>query len=543
MKAQKNFERARQKALIYCRISGKKQKEGSGLSSQEHRCRQHAEEQNYEVVKVFPDDVTGGGDFIKRKGMVALLKYLDDNPDEQFVVIFDDLKRYARDTEFHLKLRRLMSERNAKRECLNFKFDDTEEGKFYETIVAAQGELERTQMGRQNRQKSKARIEQGYAVTRAPVGYKYVKVKGGGKELFIDEPVASVVKEALEGYASGRFASQTEVRRFLQASPHFPKDLHNGKIRPQTIPRLLSKVMYAGYVEAPKWGISRRIGKHKGLISYATYQKIQERMNKGVYAPTRKDIKPDFPLRGAVACACCGTPLTAGWSKGKYKKYPYYNCRNKACEKYGKSIPKAKIEGEFETLLTALMPIPALQKAAEEMFKNVWQQLTEQTESIGNVFVKKATETEKQIDSLVERMIEVTNQRMLSAMERKLAALEDERLGYLEKSRNNGVSNYTYRELFELSMKFLLNPCKIWNSGRYELQRLVLKLAFSEHLAYCNEQGFLNTKKSLPFNVLDEFLGCKNKMVPLGRIELPASPLPMVRSTTELQRLKKPQIA
>ena len=139
-----------QKAVIYCRVSSKKQAgEGSGLDSQEHRCREYASSQGYEIVGVFPDDVSGGGDFIKRPGMLALLAYLDAFPSESFVVIFDDLKRYARDTEFHLKLSREMQTRNAVRECLNFKFEDSPEGKFIETIMAAQGELEREQNGRQ----------------------------------------------------------------------------------------------------------------------------------------------------------------------------------------------------------------------------------------------------------------------------------------------------------------------------------------------------------------------------------------------------------
>ncbi|MEM6974059.1 MAG: recombinase family protein [Pseudomonadota bacterium] len=35
-------------ALIYCRVSDKKQKtEGHGLESQEHRCRAYAEERGY----------------------------------------------------------------------------------------------------------------------------------------------------------------------------------------------------------------------------------------------------------------------------------------------------------------------------------------------------------------------------------------------------------------------------------------------------------------------------------------------------------------
>ena len=86
------------KALIYCRVSSTKQAvEGHGLDSQEHRCRDYAAARGYEVEAVFPDDVTGGGDFMKRPGMVALISYLDAQRDRKaYVVIFDDLKRFAR---------------------------------------------------------------------------------------------------------------------------------------------------------------------------------------------------------------------------------------------------------------------------------------------------------------------------------------------------------------------------------------------------------------------------------------------------------------
>lgn len=86
---------APKRAVIYCRVSGKKQAiQGAGLDSQEHRCRVYAEQRGYIVDAVFPDDVTGGGDFMKRPGMVALLSYLDAKPHENYVVIFDDLKRW-----------------------------------------------------------------------------------------------------------------------------------------------------------------------------------------------------------------------------------------------------------------------------------------------------------------------------------------------------------------------------------------------------------------------------------------------------------------
>lgn len=205
-----------QQAVIYCRVSSKAQEtEGHGLQSQETRCRQYAAAKGYAIAAVFPDTITGGGDFMQRPGLVALLSFLDAQPDEDFVVIFDDLKRYARDTEFHLRLRREMEKRGAKRECLNFKFEDTPEGEFIETIMAAQGQLERKQNGRQVSQKMKARMENGYWIHNAPVGYRYETIKGHGKVLVPHAPFDAIVREAFEGYASGRFQTQAEVKRFF----------------------------------------------------------------------------------------------------------------------------------------------------------------------------------------------------------------------------------------------------------------------------------------------------------------------------------------
>ena len=132
------------KALIYCRVSSMTQAtDGHGLDSQEHRCREFAAQKGLKVLEVFRDSYTGGGDFWQRPAMRELLEYVDARPTDRFVVIFDDLKRFARDIQFHWKLRTEFSARGIKPLCLNFNFEDTPEGGFIETVMAAQGELER----------------------------------------------------------------------------------------------------------------------------------------------------------------------------------------------------------------------------------------------------------------------------------------------------------------------------------------------------------------------------------------------------------------
>src|SRR3989344_8156423 len=112
-----------QKALIYARVSSERQKtEGHGLDSQEHRCRELASSKGYEVEKVFRDSFSGGGDYTKRPAMTEMLTHMDAKPYNSYVVIFDDLKRLARDTEQYLKLKKALQTRRATVECPNFVF-------------------------------------------------------------------------------------------------------------------------------------------------------------------------------------------------------------------------------------------------------------------------------------------------------------------------------------------------------------------------------------------------------------------------------------
>ncbi|MCH9649255.1 MAG: recombinase family protein [Deltaproteobacteria bacterium] len=95
------FPHILKQAVVYCRVS-----------SQESTCRSVAADQGFTVTRVFTDDFTGGGDFWQRPGIRALLEYLDEQDDE-IAVIFDDIKRSARDAVFHLKLRKELSVRSA----------------------------------------------------------------------------------------------------------------------------------------------------------------------------------------------------------------------------------------------------------------------------------------------------------------------------------------------------------------------------------------------------------------------------------------------
>ena len=489
-------------AIIYCRVSSRsQQQDGHGLESQESRCREYAIAKGYVAAAVFPDTITGAGDFLARPGMVALLSFIDAQPNEDFVVIFDDLKRASRDTRAFLNLRDAFRNRHVGVECLNFKFEDTAEGEFIETIIAAQGALERKQNGGQVAQKMKARMQSGYWVHNAPIGYRYETVKGRGKMLFADPPLDGIVREAFEGFASGRFQTQAEIKRFFESFPNFPRN-RNGVITQQRVTDILIHPIYTGYICSDTYGISWLKGQHEPLISVEVFEKAQAQRTGVAKAPKRKNIGEDFALRGFVCCSDCNVPLRSSWVKGRSKHYAYYLCQTEACESYGKSIARDKVEDGVGALIKPLQPTEGLFKLAAAMFRYAWDARRHQARDIASTGRQQVRELEKQMDALLNRVLDATNSAVIRKYEDRIGELERQKVVLAEQIANQAEPKQSFEEKLEPVLTFLANPWKIWESGNIHLRRTVLKLAFAERIQYCRIQGPRTPKIALPFKAL-----------------------------------------
>ena len=508
------------RALIYCRVSGSKQvREGDGLASQERRCRDYAAHQNYEVMDVFADDITGK--LTQRPAMTAMLTYLRKHKSKLgHVVIIDDISRFARDLRAHLELRSMLENAGGKLESPSIEFGEDSDSLLIENLLASVAQHHREKNGEQTLNRMRARMMNGYWCFQAPVGYKYARVGHHGKLLVRNEPIASIVQEALEGYASGRFESKAEVKRFFESEMEFPRPKH-GRVPHQRVADIFDQPVYAGHISHPNWDIHLVEGNHEPLISLETWQKIQERRNGVNKAPTRPDIRSDFPLRGFVACADCEQPYTSCWSTGEYKKYAYYLCDTKGCESYRKSIPRAKIEGAFEELLQEMQPSETLIKLTCAMFKAAWDQRSAQASHLKQRLNRELAKVETQMDGFLDRIVGTTSMSVVAAYEKRIENLETEKLLIAEKLKNPVTPRYSFDDLIELACKFLASPWDIWSLGNFKLRRIVLKLAFTERMVYARKTGYRTPKLSLPFNILGNDSMPKNGMVRSRRLELP----------------------
>ncbi len=488
-------------AVIYCRVSSKRQvKEGHGLDSQETRCREHARRLGYEVLEVFPDKAVSGGK-LHRPSFNRLLTYVE-GQEHAVAVIIDDISRFSRDIESHWALRRALKAVGGKLESPSVQFGEDAHSILIENLLASVSQHQRQHNGEQTRNRMEARAKSGFWCFPPPPGFRFEKRPGDGKVLARKEPMATIIQTALEGFARGTFETQAEVKRYLESEPDFPKN-KRGEVRYEEVIRLITRPIYAGYIDIPNWGLRMIKGKHDGLVSLRTYQRVQDRIKEGARVPARKNIDTDFPLRGFVTCGDCDKPLTSCWSKSKTgKKHPYYMCFNKGCESYRKSIRRDELEGRFDDLLKTISPAPKLATLARAMFKKAWDLQLGKAKRAQTSLRCELSKLETQIDQKLDQIVECTSTTVQRAFERKVEKLERDKLIIEEKLSQKLGPKRSFDEMFELAMQFLANPWKLWASDRIEDKRTVLKLAFSERLAYCRNSGFRTPKTAMPFNTL-----------------------------------------
>jgi site-specific DNA recombinase len=518
-------ELSNQPAFIYCRVSSAKQvRDGHGLESQEARCREFARYRGHQVVEVFRDEAVSGG-LINRPGMKDMLtRVVKFARKTQPVIIIDDISRLARGVEAHIQFRTAISSAGGKLESPSIEFGDDSDSILVENLLASVSQHQRQQNAEQVVNRMKARVMAGYWVFSPVAGYRYEDVKGHGRMIVPNEPNATAVREAMEGFASGRFASQMEVKHFLETFPSFPR-MRNGQVSLFQVRRVLTRSLYAGYIDVDKWGIELQKGNHEPLVSFETWRKVRDRLNAKPPPVVHVDTNADFPLRGHVTCASCEHPMTGAWSQGRTKRYAYYFCQTRDCPERRKSIPKEKIEGAFEAFLKTLTPRPELFNLARKMLAEHWEARN------GGAKERRATLTteirliESKVEGIMGRLIDCDSPTLIKAYEEQIKKFETRKILLAEQAAGAIKPRLPFDEAYRTACTFLGNPWKLWTSEHYEHKKMVLKLAFGGKIPYDRMEGYRTAIPTLPFKVLAGFSRPNGKVVGPEGLEPPTTPL------------------
>ena len=169
---------------------------------------------------------------------------------------------------------------------------------------------------------------------------------------------------------------------------------------------------------------------------------------------------------------------------------------------FGKSNRRDDVEAEFETILKDMRPTPNLIKVAGTMFQDAWEQVKAQISKRDKITQQEISKTQRDIDSLLERIIESDSPTIIQAYETKIKGLEEKRAQMAVTLGEKRPKRGHYSANVRTAVQFLLNPYKVWENGSFEVRRLVLRLAFAKRIPYSRIDGVRTAELSKPFQLI-----------------------------------------
>ncbi len=504
-------------AVIYCRVSSDRQaKEGSGLASQEQRCRSFALSRGYGVVATFCDEGVSGA-LLDRPGVRSLLTFLRSQP-AGVVVVVDDISRIARDMRTHLELRAAIAAAGGELESPSMRFEESAAGEFIEMVLAASAQFGRKGNREQVLNRQKARLQMGYWTFPAPLGYAYASHPVHRKIIVPTETGKRILAPALEAFASGHLGSQRALALHLQDKGFFPST----KRRRETISTLEKRVgrliearrLYAGVLDYPSWDIHDVPAQHEALIPLSTLVRLEARLGaKAPVASARADARSDFPLRGFARCHSCGRPLTGCLAKGKYARYSCY-AKGK-CERYGWSFSAARMEPLFEELLRSVTPQETTLEAMRTMSEVQWQTKVARKAQERRALERDVEKHDDEVAALVRRLGKTTDDDIALELEKEVKILKEKRLQTVAKIEELDQSPRDYEAAWNGVSTWLKDPAGIWKSGSLNQKKTVHRLVFASAPTFAWEEGFSTYELTLPYLIAGTLEGTSSGMVDL----------------------------
>ena len=115
----------------------------------------------------------------------------------------------------------------------------------------------------------------------------------------------------------------------------------------------------------------------------------------------------------------------------------------------------------------------------------------------------------RQIESLLDRVVEANNASVVSAYEDKIDKLERDKFVLQEKIDKAVPYKGRLEDCIEPSLRFLASPWRIYKNGDFAMRQPVLRLAFAEPLRYAPNEMYRTPEFSFPFRYLGGFLSKK----------------------------------
>jgi site-specific DNA recombinase len=337
--------------FAYIRVSTVKQGEkGSSLSEQKDAILRYAAKNSLEVGEWFEEQVTAA-----KRGRAEFRRMLNRlKKGNAHGLIMHKVDRGARNLADWAELAALMDigvDVHFAHEAMDMQSRGGRLSADIQAVVAAdyirnlRDEVKKGQRGR---------LKNGMYPFGAMPGYVS---QGSGKPKIPDPVQGPLIREAFEGYATGRYTLRTLSIHMKE------RGLRNSVGNPLGITclsKMLSTPFYCGLIRVKG---QTYIGAHEPLISKMLFDHVRTRAGDRIYPRTRKVNGRDYAFRRMIKCAACAHSLYAEVQKTRI----YYRCHTKKCQ--GTTISERDMMDMVALELGFIHDSPSLQKSLTQQLE------------------------------------------------------------------------------------------------------------------------------------------------------------------------------
>lgn len=492
-------------AAIYIRVSSMQQIENFSIPTQVKACREYLKKEKLREVGIFVEK----GESAKssdRTELQNLLYFITHNKNKVDFILVYKLDRWSRSMSDFYALKSVLMKNGTNLLSVTEQVDDSPTGKFLEGIFSGLAQLDNELKGQRVKDCLATKALDGWFPSHAPYGYRNCKETRTIKK---DPKYFNDIRTILHRFEQGE--STTNLTKYLNRLGLRTRGSYNHpirKFRPKDVWKILEKsLFYSGYYN---WGEHVNIhGKHEPMITLGQHMKIQDRMHNRETVETTTDEGEDIfylnftigKARGFLHCAGCGERMQSCFSTGKLgKKYPYYYCKNPACNCEKKSIQKQDLELLFERTIGKLKPTPASIETFKEEVLKMWQEEYEECTRKHKI----SEDRIKLLEEKKDRTIDMRRKEELSSKDYKkqMTDIENDIIAAQNDAEYNLVDKNQLKVLLEQAALFLSNLETLFVGFSTTNKQRFAHFVFPEGVRY--EDGKIRTpKKAFTFEFLE----------------------------------------
>ena len=317
-------------AALYARVSSDRQDVDLSVSAQLRALKDYAKANGYSVAREYVDEAESGR--VADRPQFREMIEEGSQPKAPFeVILVWKFSRFTRKREHAVAFKSMLRRKGVRVVSITEHADDSPTGKLMEAIIESVDEFYSENLAQEVVRGMREAASRGFFLgSKAPFGYKRVKVNDGAKErptLEVDPTTAPIVREMFESSLRGNGLKEICKKLNDRGITNRGNRWYKGGLH-----YLLTNEAYTG---TAVWGrISKgekaqdpvRVeGAWPALVSRELFDAVQQAMRDRapkVQRPARVGSK--FLLSGLLKCGVCGRPYSGQGAKSG--QYGYYVC-------------------------------------------------------------------------------------------------------------------------------------------------------------------------------------------------------------------------